>query len=246
MRVSAACLSLLIAASCARGQEDASDSGGPGMDGSSTSDGPHGGDAATDAPSGPKPNPMWPPYNLTWSNTGDLGRAGGLTWGYSGIQRGSLKHIYWILCDDPTETPCGLSLNGPISAPEQWAFDATNSDLPSGKIVFTNSTSLLLADGSTTPLSGRLTVTLVDSGNSAIPVLPVAMLGVMARTGQYGAEIKGTGFTVKAIAEVEDTMTSTWTPYLDYYDSKQTPGDAGTADAGGNAYVSFGGSFYDD
>jgi hypothetical protein len=188
----------------------------------------------------------WPPYGMTWTPTGDLGRAGGLTWTYTGIQRGDLFHIYWILCDDPADV-CGLSLDGPIDVPgEHWTYDAANSDLPNGKIVFTNTTGVLLADASTRPLSGRLTVTIVDASNVPIPFATVATLGVTARDGQYGAEIKGTGYKVTALAEVEDTLTSTWTPYLDYYDAAPTPdpGDAGT-DAGTGVYVSFGGYFYD-
>src|SRR6478736_4653867 len=55
----------------------------------------------------------FPPFGLTWTPTGDLGRAGGLTWSYVGIQRADLFHIDWIVCDDPA-TPCGLSLDGPI------------------------------------------------------------------------------------------------------------------------------------
>jgi hypothetical protein len=190
----------------------------------------------------PKLDPAWPPYNLTWTPTGDLGRAGGLTWTYTGIQRGDLFHIYWIVCDDPA-TPCGLSLDGPIDVPsEKWQFSATDSNLPGGKLVFTNATGILLADSSTTPLTGRLTLTIVDATNAPIPFADVATLGVTARDGKYGAEIKGTGFKVVALAEVEDTTTSTWTPYLDYYDAAPTPD---TGDAGGNVYTSFGGSFYD-
>ena len=34
-----------------------------------------------------KLEPTFPPYGLTWNETGALGRAGGLTWTYSGIQR---------------------------------------------------------------------------------------------------------------------------------------------------------------
>jgi len=84
-------------------------------------------------------------------------------------------------------------------------------------------------------------VTIVDSSSAPVPFATVAMLGVTARDGKYGAEIKGTGFTVTALAEVEDTTTSTWTPYLDYYDAAHTvPPEAG------NAYVSFGGWFYDE
>lgn len=251
LRLLGGTLVLLAAASCANGQGASQDGGVP-SDGSSIVDSGAGdsrttcdacADAKPDAPATPKLNPKFPPYNLTWTPTGDLGRAGGLTWTYTGINRTGVTHIDWIVCDDPND-PCGLSLDGPIDVPgEKWAFSATDSDLPNGKLVFTNTTGILLADSSTTPLSGRLTVTIVDASSAPIPFATVASLGVTARDGQYGAEIKGTGFKVTALAEVEDTKTSTWTPYLDYYDAATTPD---TGDAGGNAYVSFGGYFYDD
>ena len=192
-----------------------------------------------------KLDPTWPPYSMTWTNSGELGRAGGLTWTYSGIQRGDLFHIYWILCDDPAD-PCGLSLDGPIDVPpEKWTYSATDSDLPNGKIVYTNTTNILLADNSKLPLNGRLTVTIVDANNAPIPFADVATLGVTARDGKYGAEIKGTGYKVVAIGEVQDPASdagATWTPYADYYDKAPTPD---TGDAGGNIYVSYGGYFYD-
>ncbi len=234
-----------IASACATGQSVNPDGG--------TGDGSIRSDAATDAgkacdgpcdagPSTPKLNGQWPPYGLTWTESGNLGRAGGLIWTYTGIQRGSLLHIYWIVCDDPA-TPCGLSLDGPIDVPgEKWVVSTTDSDLPNGKLVFTNTTGILLADSTTRPLSGRLTMNIVDGSNAPIPFATVATLKVTARDGQYGAEIPGTGFKVTALMEVEDTITNTWTPYLDYYDAAQTPP---TGDAGGNATVSYGGSFYD-
>ncbi len=183
----------------------------------------------------------FPPYGLTWTPTGNLGRAGGLTWTYTGIQRADLFHIWWVVCDDPG-TPCGLSLDGPIDvAGEKWLLSAADSDLPAGKLVFTNSTQISLADGGPTTLTGRLTMTIVDASDAPFPFAAVATLGVTtARDGKYGAEIKGTGFKVKAIVEVMDA--ATWKPYLDYYDAAATPN---TGDAGGNATSSFGGSFYD-
>jgi hypothetical protein len=186
--------------------------------------------------------PTFPPYGLTWTPTGDLGRAGGLVWTYTGIQRRDLFHIDWIVCDDPA-TPCGLSLDGAIDAPsEGWQLNADQPDLPSGKLVFAATTQVLLADATVRPLSARLTVTIVDGSNTAIPFAATSTLGLTARAGKFGAEIKGTAFKVTALAEVEDTITSTWTPYLDYYDAAPTPD---TGDAGGNATASFGGSFYD-
>jgi hypothetical protein len=189
-----------------------------------------------------KLNPTWPPYSMTWTPTGDLGRAGGLTWTYTGIQRGDLFHIYWIVCDDPND-PCGLSLDGPIDVPsEHWTYSATDSDLPNGKLVMTNATNILLADNSKVALAGRLTITIVDANNAPIPFVDVKTLGVTARDGKYGAEIKGTGFKVVALGEVEDSTNQKWTPYLDYYDAAATPD---TGDAGGNVYISYGGYFYD-
>jgi hypothetical protein len=201
-------------------------------------------DGCADSQLPPKLEPTFPPFGLTWTPAGNLGRAGGLTWTYAGIQRADLFHIWWVVCDDPA-TPCGLSLDGPIdTAAEKWQFSATDSDLTNGKLVFTNSVQVSLAtDAGTTPttLSGRLTVTIADPGDVAIPFAAVATLGVTnARAGQYGAEIKGTGYKVKSLVEVMDG--TTWKPYLDYYDAAATQN---TGDAGGNATISFGASFYD-
>lgn len=259
-RVLCAASAIVAATGCAQGQ--AGTDGGPGMDASSCGDAcdqdgdgvPDGSDQCPDTPADAEVNqagcadsqltptlePTFPPYGLTWTPTGDLGRAGGLTWTYTGIDRGDRFHIYWIVCDDPS-TPCGLSLDGAINAPsENWQFASTESDLPAGRLVFTNTTGIVLADASTLPLSGRLTVTIVDSGGAPIPFADLATLAVTGRAGEYGAEIPGTGFTVVALAEVQDTVTATWTPYLDYYDAASTP------EPGAGTAVSFGGSFYDE
>jgi hypothetical protein len=183
--------------------------------------------------------PDFPPFDLAWTSAGDLGRAGGLTWTYAGIVRRDLFHIYWIVCDDPAD-PCGLSLDGPIDASAGWLFSAASSNLPGGTLVFTNSTHIVHDDGTTVPLTGRLTLTLVDGNNAALPFASVTTLGVPARSGTHGAEIPGTAYAVNAIAEVQEANSTTWTPYLDYYDAAPTSmtGSGGTA-------VSYGGSFYD-
>jgi hypothetical protein len=181
----------------------------------------------------------FPPFGLTWTNTGDLGRAGGLTWSYAGIDRGDLFHIYWVLCDDPA-TPCGLSLDGPIDAPAGWVVNASSSDLAGGTLVFNNSTHIVHDDGTTVALSGRLTVKLVDGNNAALPFASVGSLGVQARNGTYGAEIPGTAYSVNAIAEVQEANSTTWTPYLDYYDAAPTS----MTGSGSGTTVSYGASFY--
>jgi hypothetical protein len=185
----------------------------------------------------PKLEPMFPPYMLVWTTGGDIGRAGGLTWTYDGIQRGDLFHIWWIICDDPLK-PCGVSLDGPIDKPsESWRFNAIESELAAGKIVYNNTTSVALDGGASVGLDGRLTVTIADGMNIPFPFAPVAMLGVTARAGGYGAEIPGTAYKVTALIEVKDAM-SAWMPYLDYYDTAPTPM------MGGSTAVSFGASFY--
>ncbi|MEO6775867.1 MAG: hypothetical protein ABI467_23100 [Kofleriaceae bacterium] len=182
----------------------------------------------------------FPPFGMTWTPTGDLGRAGGLTWTYVGIERSDLFHIDWIVCDDPA-TPCGLSLDGPIDlTTEEWSFDAAHTDLPNGKLAFINSTHISLADGSSPAIGGRLTIHIVDAAMPPAPIAfaTVASLNVPPLMGQYGAEIKGTGYTVTALAEVQDPTSFAWVPYLDYYDA------ASTAPAGGGVTTSFGASFY--
>src|SRR5262245_5102728 len=185
-------------------------------------------------------NPHFPPYGLAWTQAGDPGRAAGLTWTYTGIQRGDLFHIYWLVCDDPA-TPCGLSLDGPIdAADEKWHLSVPDTDLPNGKLIFADTTRIGLAGGATPTLNGRLTVTITDGVNATIPFANVAVLGVNARAASYGAEIKGTAFAVFVREEVQDPSSGAWTPALDYYDAAATPDDAGT-----NATTSFDGEFYD-
>jgi hypothetical protein len=198
------------------------------------------GDGCADSQVSPTLEPEFPPYNLMWTPTGDLGRAGGLTWTYVGIDRADLFHIYWVPCDDPA-TVCGLSLDGPIdTAAEDWHFSAAQSNLPGGVLVFDNTTNIPHADATIVPLTGRLTVTIVDGAGAPLPFDTVANLGITsARIGTHGAEIPGTAYTVTVLAEVEDS-TAVWTPYLDYFDAAPTP------DPGAGTAVSFGGSFYDE
>jgi hypothetical protein len=186
----------------------------------------------------PTLEPEFPPFGLTWGNTGDLGRPGGLTWTYTAIQRSDLFHIYWILCDDP-ETPCGISLDGPLDTPtEHWQFSPADSDLANGTLVFTSTPQILLHDSSTLPLSGRLTVAITNLEGAPLPAADVTTLGITSRTGEAGAEIPATSFRVNMLAEVQDAQTMTWTPYLDYHDAAPTP------DTGDTTYMSISGYFY--
>jgi hypothetical protein len=182
--------------------------------------------------------PAFPPYHLMWTPTGDLGKAGGLTWTYTAIERGDLFHTDWVLCDDPAQA-CGISLDGPIDAMgEQWTFSAADSSLGGGTLVFTNTTHILLDDMTTPALDGRLTVKITDASDMPIAFLPVTSFNLPARAGKYAAEIKGVAFKVTALAEVAPAGTTTWTPYIDYYDAAPTPM------TGGSTAVSLRGDFY--
>ena len=254
MRIGYVVIAIIVAAGCAKGGGD----DGSTIDGSCGDQCDADGDSVSDpmdmcanTPSGetvngvgcadsqltPKLEPTFPPYMLVWTSGGDIGRVGGLTWTYEGIQRGDLFHIYWILCDDPLK-PCGVSLDGPIDRPsESWRFSAPDSDASAGKLVFTNMTAIALESAPALGLEGRLTVTVVDPTDVPLPFATVGALGVTARAGGFGVEIPGTGYKVAALIEVKDSA-SAWTPYLDYYDAAPTPM------MGGSTSVSFGASFY--
>jgi hypothetical protein len=186
----------------------------------------------------PKLQEMWPPYGLTWTPMGDPGKTGGLTWKYTGIDHGELFHIDWILCDDPT-TPCGVSLDGPVDMSEGWTFSAADSNLAGGILVMTNTTHISLADGSSPPLAGRMTVIAKDANDQPIPFADVATLGVTPRDGKYGIEVPGDAFTINVLIDVKDAS-SAYKPYIEYYDAAPTP------DPGPGTAMSLAGSFYDE
>ena len=63
---------------------------------------------------------------------------------------------------------------------EKWAVSAADSDLVNGKLVFTNTTRISLADGTTPTRNGRLTVTIVDDADKPIPFDLTSTLGIHA------------------------------------------------------------------
>ena len=257
MRIEHLALAMVAAAGCARGGDGGGGGGGETVDGScgdqcdSDSDGVSTrwtsartrrrarwstAKGALTRSSRQSSSPTFPPYNLMWTSGGDIGRPGGLTWTYEGIQRGDLFHIYWIICDDPLQ-PCGISLDGPIDKPsESWKFSATDSDLPAGKVVFTNITAIALDGGSSQALDGRLTIRSCPRRTSRFRSDRQRARRARA-CGCLWRRDSGTGYKVAALIEVRDTS-GTWTPYLDYYDAAPTPM------MGGSTSVSFGASFY--
>jgi hypothetical protein len=183
----------------------------------------------------------FPPYGSMFTQTGDPGRAGGVTYAYTGINfasDGGLFDIYWVLNDDSAFGPYGISLDGPVMMAETWTLSGSDSMLPNGVAVFTGNTHIHLFDGSLPPLMSRLTVT-ATSGSNPLAWQTTANLGIMADLGTMVVQVpKGmaSALTINAKAEVFDG--TNWVPYLDYYDAAKTPPEAK------EAYISYGGSFY--
>lgn len=215
-------------------------------------DGVAAGDACPDTPPGEPVNsvgcadsevepvlqPEWPPFGLAWTQEGDFGRVGGMTWSYQGIERDDLFAIYWVVCDETS--PCGISLNGPVDAPgESWVYSAAESDLPAGRAVFTNLSAIETVENGAYAVDGRMTMTLVDGDDAPLPFSTVHDLDLPARVGFVAAAIPGTAFKVHAIAEVTDGA-APYTPYLDFYDAATVSPDG----AVGGAQASLFGSFY--
>jgi hypothetical protein len=185
----------------------------------------------------------FPPYGLTFMKTGDPGRVGGVTYAYTGIDfssDGGHFAIYWVVNDDAAFGPYGISLDGPVEAPETWTLSASESSLAAGIAVFHGNTHIHLFDNSLPPLQSRLTLTATD-GSGPLAWHSTAELGITPDLGTMALTIaKESGpssFTVNAKAEVLNG--STWVPYLDFYDPARTPPEAK------EAFISYGGSFYD-
>jgi len=101
-----------------------------------------------------------------------------------------------------------------------------------------------MADGSTPQLATQLTMNIAGPNNTPMYFTDVGTFHIKARDGIYAAEITGTGFEITALLDVQDPASQAWTPYLDFFDAQQKPAGPGP-DAGGDAYISFGGTFYD-
>jgi hypothetical protein len=183
----------------------------------------------------------FPPYGAMFTQSGDPGRAGGVTYAYTGINfasDGGLFDIYWVLNDDSAFGPYGISLDGPVMMDETWSLSMVDSMLANGLAVFSGNTHIHLFDGTLPPLMSRLTVT-ATSGSNPLAWQTTAALGVMPDLGTMAVQVpKGsaTALTISAKAEVFDG--TNWIPYLDYYDAAKTPPEAK------EAFISYGGSFY--
>jgi hypothetical protein len=189
-----------------------------------------------------KVNPTFPPYGLTFTSDGGSGRAGGLTWTYSGIDftaGGDHFAIYWIPLDDPAFGPYGISLNGPVQSSAAVSLSPADSNLAGGTAVFEGTTTIQLLSGATPAVETRLTLTAIDNTSHPLPWQTTASLGITASLGTLALQIPdvaASGFSVNARAEVWNG--SAWEPYLDYY-------DAASRATSGLAFISYGGSFYD-
>lgn len=175
---------------------------------------------AAPTPNGPVQPGAAPFTGVTYTASGDIGKAGGLTWTFSGLtgQLAQFQSLEW----GPTDpSAVQLAMNGDntfSTAGQTLAFDAGASDLANGKAVWSGSTPYPIAQpAETLSLLTRFTMTATDASSAPIT-------GFKATGSSYGdgATVPVTGdFSAHLLFEVSDDNGATWTPATDYFNAHQ-------------------------
>ena len=168
---------------------------------------------AAPTPSGPVQPGTAPFTGVTYAAAGDIGKAGGLTWTFSGLtgQLTQYQSLEWGPTD-PNAVELAMNGDSTFSTPgfsQVLAFNAGASDLANGKAVWIGSTPYPIAQPpETLTLLTRLTMTATDTATN----LPIT--GFKATSGYGGgATIPVTGdFSANMLFEVSDNNGATWTP----------------------------------
>jgi uncharacterized repeat protein (TIGR01451 family) len=170
--------------------------------------------------------PVFPaPGSGTWTSTGtptggEIGKAGGITWSYTGVDPTQFDQMVWGL-GYPT-FPATFSFGLDTAA---LAFDPATSSLSGGVLNFTGSAEFPNLDGSTPSYPVRLQVT-TATGPSAF-VDPGSLTGLTVDPGAGGVLPVTGDFSVNLIIEVSTDGGTTWTPANDYFNN--TPHTAGVS-----------------
>ncbi len=170
--------------------------------------------------------PVFPaPGSGTWTSTGtptggEIGKAGGVTWTYTGVDPTQFHQMVWGLGypDSPSTFSFGLDT-------ATLAFDPTTSNLSGGVLNFTGSAEFPNLDGSTPSYPIRLTVTTV-TGPSAF-VAPADLTGLTVDPSVGGVLPVTEDYSVNLIIQVSTDGGTTWTPANDYFNN--TPHTAGVS-----------------
>lgn len=174
----------------------------------------------------PTVGPVFPaPGSGTWTSTGtptggEIGKAGGITWSYSGVDPSQFLQMVWGLGYPVSPSTYSFGLNTAT-----LAYDAGASNLAGGSLVFDGSAAFPNLNGSTPTYPVRLAVTTL-TGPSAF-VTPASLSG-LAVDPSAGGVLPVTGdFSVNLIIQVSTNGGATWVPANDYFSS--TPHTGGTA-----------------
>ena len=168
---------------------------------------------AAPTPSGPVQPGTAPVAGVTYTSSGDIGEAGGLTYSFSGLTSAVMAQFTDLEWGPADTSAVQLSMDGNTSFSESGqtlAFNAADSDLAGGTAVWTGSSQYPIAQPSETlTLDTRFTMT--------------ASTGLIATSGYGdGATVPVSGnFSVNLLFEVSADGGSTWTPATDYFNSQQ-------------------------
>jgi uncharacterized repeat protein (TIGR01451 family) len=178
---------------------------------------------AAPTPVGPVQPGSAPLTGVSFTSAGDIGRAGGLTYTFSGLTSGLLAQFQSLEWGPADANGVQLAMDGAIDAPgETLTFNAGASDLAIGKAVWTGSAQYPIAQPATTlSLLTRFTMTAEDAASAPIT-------GFIATSGYGdGATVPVSGdFSANLLYEVSADGGVTWTPAKDYFDAQQNvPGN---------------------
>jgi Fibronectin type III domain/Abnormal spindle-like microcephaly-assoc'd, ASPM-SPD-2-Hydin len=170
--------------------------------------------------------PVFPaPGSGTWTSTGtptggEIGKAGGITWTYTGVDPTQFDQMVWGLGypNFPSTFSFGLDT-------ATLAFDPTTSNLSGGVLNFTGSAEFPNLDGSTPSYPIQLTVT-TATGPSAFEA-PSSLTGLTVDPSAGGVLPVTEDFSVNLIIQVSTDGGTTWTPANDYFNN--TPHTAGVS-----------------
>ena len=167
---------------------------------------------ATPTPTGPVQPGSAPLTAVSYTSSGDIGEAGGLTYSFSGLTSGLLAQFSDLEWGPADSAAVQLSMDGNASFSEPGqtlTFNSGDSDLASGTAVWTGTTPYPLAQpAETLTLDTRFTMT--------------ASTSLIATSGYGdGATVPVTGdFSATLLFEVSADGGSTWTPATDYFNAQ--------------------------
>lgn len=186
---------------------------------------------ADPTPSGPVQPGTAPVAGVTYTSSGNIGEAGGLTYSFSGLSSAVMAQFSDLEWGPADSSAVQLSLDGNASFSEPgqtMSFDSTGSDLATGTAVWTGTTQYPIAQPAETLTLDTMFIMTASTGLDA--------------TSGYGdgATVPVSGnFSVNLLFEVSADGGTTWTPALDYFNAQQNV-------IGNTIQSSFqGGFFYD-